>query len=165
MVGRIKKMSFDDKLALIPKLVEDETYLFAILLGEPQYYFKEVLFNDPKRKHIRFIICKRCGQMRIHKSKGLCVHCYGYLKRDKKIKYGIREVTRGNKVICTRCKRLRKHHSAGLCTVCYHHLRRKKIWNKYVELLIIKLLIIGGSNHERNHIKAIKMAKEDDGRR
>ena len=48
MVGRIKKMSFDDKLALIPKLVEDETYFFAILLGEPQYHLKEILYR-PRR--------------------------------------------------------------------------------------------------------------------
>ena len=165
MVAKIKKMTFDDKLALIPKIIEDDIYLFAILLGEPQYYFKEVLFNDPRRRHIRLIICKRCRQMRIHKSKGLCVHCYGYLKRDKKIKYGIRELTRGAKIICTRCKRLKKNHSAGLCTVCYHRLRRKKVWDKYIELLVIKLLMIVGDNHERNHLKTIKMAKEDDGAR
>jgi len=141
MVAKIKKMTFDDKLALMPKLIESDTYLLAILLGEPQYYFKEILFSNA-RKYIRLIICKRCGQLHIHKGKGLCIYCYGYYKRNKKIKYGIRMVTKGKKIICSYCRRLKKHHTAGLCAVCYHYFKRKKIWSRYVELLIIKLLII-----------------------
>ena len=154
MVGRIKKMSFDDKLALIPKLIENETYLFAILLGEPQYHLKEILYR-PRRKYIRLIVCKRCKRLSIHKAKGMCIYCYEYHKRDKEIECGIRKVTRGSKIICTRCKKLIKHHSAGLCGNCYRYFRRKRIWNKYVELLVIKLLMIGGSNHERNYITPI----------
>jgi len=91
MVSRIKKMSFDDKLALIPKLIDSDKYFFAILLGETDYYFKEVFF---KRKHIRLIICRECGQLHIHKGRGLCLRCHEYCKRNKRIKYGIRIVTR-----------------------------------------------------------------------
>lgn len=151
MLSRIKKMSFDDKLALIPKLIDSDKYFFAILLGEPDYYFKEVFY---KRKHIRLIICKECGQLHIHKGRGLCLRCHEYYKRNKRIKYGIRIVTRGNKVICSYCQKLRKHHTAGLCTICYHYFKRKKIWDRYIELLVIKLLIIAGGNHARKHIKA-----------
>ena len=146
MVSKLRRMSFDDKLSLIPKIIEDDTYLFAILLGEPQYYFREVLY-DNNRKYIRLIICKRCRQLHIHKGKGLCIYCYGYHKRNRKIKYGIRMVSRGKKIICSYCQRLKKHHTAGLCTVCYHYLKRKKMWNRYVELLVIRLLMIGRSNH------------------
>lgn len=153
MVSRIKKMSFDDKLGLIPKIIENETYLFAILLGEPMYYFREVLYR-PRRKYIRLIVCERCKRLSIHKAKGLCIYCYEYHKRDKEIEYGIRKVTRGAKIICSYCRRLGEHHSAGLCGNCYRRFRRKKIWNRYIELLIIKLLIIIGGNYERNCIKA-----------
>ena len=146
MFSRIKKMSFDDKLALIPTLIDSDKYFFAILLGETDYYFKEVFF---KRKHIRLIICKECGQLHIHKGRGLCLRCHEYCKRNKRIKYGIRIVTRGSKVICSYCQKLRKHHTAGLCTICYHLFKRKKIWDRYIELLVIKLLMIGSKNETR----------------
>jgi len=72
--------------------------------------------NPNERPRVK---CKRCNEIKEHRSQGHCYNCYKkYIWKQKKI-------------ICKSCKRERNHHSHGLCSGCNMRLNHYDVIHRY----------------------------------